>query len=94
MYYLPTFKPRAVYKNLRYYEPKKSIIIKWKGQSNGNKGWDGDWKDESGIIRTENRAKGGYCLMNSISLNFLETKVKRELVLHNYLTKETYKINN
>lgn len=78
MYSLPTSKPGAVYKNLRYYESDKSIIIKWKGQSSGNKGWDEDWKDESGIMRTSNGAKGGYYLMNQISLNFLEAKVKRE----------------
>lgn len=74
---LPTSKPRAVYKT-RYYKYNKSIIIKGEVPSQGTQGWDRDEKDKSGITKIENRVKVGYYLINQITPNFMEAKVKRK----------------
>lgn len=78
MYSLSTSKPRAVYKN-RQYKSNESIIIKGEIPSHGNKGWDGVEKDKSEITKIENRVKGGYYLINQITPNFMEAKVKRKI---------------
>lgn len=79
MYFLPTSKPRALYKN-RYINPTNLKLLKGKYQVRGTRvGMEIKKKDKSKITKTGNRVKEGYYSINQITLNFLEANIKRKI---------------